>query len=287
MEIGIFLKIMKNKVVIITGASSGIGNALAQNFIRMGENVVMAARDIVKLKEMEIGLHIDQKKILSVKTDVSNESDCRNLIKKTIEKFGTIDILINNAGISMRAIVEEVDLSVLKRVMDVNFWGTVYCTKFALPWLIASKGTVVGVSSIAGYKGLPGRSGYSASKFAVQGFLEVLRIENMKKGLHVLIACPGFTASNIRTNALAADGSQQGESPRNEKKMMTPDKVAERIIEGIRRKKHRIILTTQGNITVTLNKFFPKTVDKLVFNHLAKEHDSPIKSTNHPSVLDI
>jgi len=287
LEIGIFLKIMKNKVVIITGASSGIGNALAQNFIRMGENVVMAARDIVKLKEMEIGLHIDQKKILSVKTDVSNESDCRNLIKKTIEKFGTIDILINNAGISMRAIVEEVDLSVLKRVMDVNFWGTVYCTKFALPWLIASKGTVVGVSSIAGYKGLPGRSGYSASKFAVQGFLEVLRIENMKKGLHVLIACPGFTASNIRTNALAADGSQQGESPRNEKKMMTPDKVAERIIEGIRRKKHRIILTTQGNITVTLNKFFPKTVDKLVFNHLAKEHDSPIKSTNHPSVLDI
>ncbi|MBM3434881.1 MAG: SDR family oxidoreductase [Bacteroidetes bacterium] len=278
---------MKNKVVIITGASSGIGNALAQNFIRMGENVVMAARDIVKLKEMEIGLHIDQKKILSVKTDVSNESDCRNLIKKTIEKFGTIDILINNAGISMRAIVEEVDLSVLKRVMDVNFWGTVYCTKFALPWLIASKGTVVGVSSIAGYKGLPGRSGYSASKFAVQGFLEVLRIENMKKGLHVLIACPGFTASNIRTNALAADGSQQGESPRNEKKMMTPDKVAERIIEGIRRKKHRIILTTQGNITVTLNKFFPKTVDKLVFNHLAKEHDSPIKSTNHPAVLDI
>jgi len=287
LEIGIFLKIMKNKVVIITGASSGIGNALAQNFIRMGENVVMAARDIVKLKEMEIGLHIDQKKILSVKTDVSNESDCRNLIKKTIEKFGTIDILINNAGISMRAIVEEVDLSVLKRVMDVNFWGTVYCTKFALPWLIASKGTVVGVSSIAGYKGLPGRSGYSASKFAVQGFLEVLRIENMKKGLHVLIACPGFTASNIRTNALAADGSQQGESPRNEKKMMTPDKVAERIIEGIRRKKHRIILTTQGNITVTLNKFFPKTVDKLVFNHLAKEHDSPIKSTNHPAVLDI
>jgi len=130
-----------------------------------------------------------------VSADVSVEEDCKRLIKEAVDKFGTVDILINNAGISMRALFEEVDLSVLKQVMDINFWGTVYCTKYALPYLLKQKGSVVGVSSIAGYKGLPGRTGYSASKFAMQGLLETLRIENIKKGLHVLIACPGFTAS--------------------------------------------------------------------------------------------
>ena len=107
----------------------------------------------------------------------------RNLIDQTVKRFGRIDILINNAGISMRALFENTDLSVIKQLMDVNFWGTVYCTKYALPYLLKVKGSVVGVSSIAGYKGLPGRSGYSASKFAIQGFLEVLRIENMFRGI--------------------------------------------------------------------------------------------------------
>lgn len=161
--------------------------------------------------------------------------------------------------------------------MDVNFWGTVYCSKYALPYLLEAKGSLVGVSSIAGYKGLPGRTGYSASKFAMQGFLEVVRIENMKKDLHVLIACPGFTASNIRVTSLAADGSQQGESPRDEGEMMSAEEVAERMIKAIQQKKHRLVLTSQGKLTVTLNKFFPKLMDKLVYNHMAKEEDSPFK----------
>ena len=177
----------------------------------------------------------------------------------------------------MRALFEEMDLSVMKKLMDINFYGTVYCTKFALPYLLESKGSVVGVSSIAGYKGLPGRAGYSASKFAMQGFLEVLRIENMKKGLHVLIACPGFTASNIRNTSLTADGTAQGESPRNEDKMMTSEEVAEKIIQAISKRKHRLTLTTQGKMTVILNKFFPKFMDKMVYNHMAKEPNSPFK----------
>ncbi len=111
----------------------------------------------------------------------------------------------------------------------------------------------------------------------MQGFLEVLRIENMKKGLHVLIACPGFTASNIRNTSLTADGSQQGESPRDEGKMMTADEVAKRIIQAMEKKKDRLTLTTQGKMTVILNKFFPKFMDKMVYNHMAKEPDSPFK----------
>jgi len=268
---------MKDKVVIITGASSGIGKALALNFASKKAVVVLAARSFEKLEQIEKDIQNVAKEVFVIKTDVSLESDCKNLVEQTIEKFGKIDILINNAGISMRALFEDTELSVIKKLMDINFWGTVYCTKYALPFLLKSKGSVVGVSSIAGYKGLPGRTGYSSSKFAMHGFLEVLRIENLKKGLHVLTACPGFTASNIRNTALAADGSQQGESPRDEEKMMSAEKVAERIIGAIDNRKDRLTLTTQGKLTVTLNKFFPKFMDKMVYNHMAKEEDSPFK----------
>lgn len=268
---------MKNKVVIVTGASSGIGEALVRNYTARGAKIVLAARNIDKLQSLARDVMLFDNQMLCVKTDVSKENDCRQLIEHTIEKFGRIDILINNAGISMRALFEKTELPVIKHLMDVNFWGTVYCTKFALPYLLKTKGSVAAVSSIAGYKGLPGRTGYSASKFAIHGFLEVLRIENMKKGLHVLTACPGFTASNIRNTALAADGSQQGESPRDEEKMMTAEDVAERIAHAIDKRKPRLTLTFQGKLTVWLNKFFPAWVDKLVYNHMAKEADSPFK----------
>ncbi len=268
---------MRGKVVIVTGASSGIGKALSEKLALSGAVVVLAARDLAKIKLISDELNNKSCETFAIKTDVSNEDDCKNLIIQTIEKYQKIDVLINNAGISMRAIFEDVDLKVLKQLMDVNFWGTVYCTKYALPYLLRSKGSVVGVSSIAGFKGLPGRTGYSASKFAMQGFLEVLRIENLKKGLHVLIACPGFTASNIRKTALAKDGSMQGETPRNEDKMMSADDVALRIINGIIKRKKTIIMSIDGHLTVLLNKFFPSFVDKLVFNHMAKEPDSPFK----------
>ena len=264
-------------MVIITGASSGIGEALVRNYTAQGAKVVLAARNIEKLKVLSDEIQTYENQLLCIKTDVSKEEDCKKLIESAVDRFGRIDILINNAGISMRALFEETEISVIKKLMDVNFWGTVYCTKFALPYLLKSKGSVVAVSSIAGYKGLPGRTGYSSSKFAIHGFLEVLRIENMKKGLHVLTACPGFTASNIRNTALAADGSQQGESPRDEGKMMTAEEVAGYIANAIIKRKPSLTLTFQGKLTVWLNKFFPQLVDKLVYNHMAKEADSPFK----------
>jgi NAD(P)-dependent dehydrogenase (short-subunit alcohol dehydrogenase family) len=264
---------MKDKVVIITGASSGIGKALAFEFARQGAKIVLASRSGVA----DPGLLSISSEILDVKTDVTKESDCKDLVQKTIERFGRIDILVNNAGISMRALFADVNLDVIRQLMDTNFWGTVYCSKYALPHLLESKGSLVGVSSVAGYKGLPGRTGYSASKFAIQGFLEVVRIENMKKGLHVLIACPGFTASNIRNVALSKDGTSQGETPLDEGKLMPAEEVARRIIMAVEKKKDRIILTSQGKLTVLLNKFFPKFMDKMVYNHMAKEPNSPFK----------
>lgn len=267
----------KDKVVIITGASSGIGLALAKEFSKKGAKLVLAARNIEKLNEIKAELSVDNKFIEIFKTDVSIEADCENLIIQAIRKFNQIDILINNAGISMRALFADTNLDVLKRLMDINFWGTVYCTKYALPYVLKTSGTIVGISSIAGFKGLPGRTGYSASKFAMNGFLETLRIENLKTGINVLIAAPGFTASNIRKTALAKDGTAQGETPRDENKMMSSEEVAIHILYAIRKRKKTLVLTSQGKLTVLLNKFFPRMLDKMVYNHMAKEDNAPIK----------
>ena len=266
---------MKNKVVVISGASSGIGKACAWHFAKNGSKVVLAARSEEKLKAIGKEMMIAGYEILTVRADVSNEEDCQNLISETINKYKVIDVLINNAGISMRATLEEMDLSVMKKVMDINFFGTVFCTKYALPFILKSKGSIVGVSSIAGFKGLPARTAYSASKFAMQGFLESLRIENLKKGLHVLIACPGFTASNIRNTALSKDGEVQRESPRDESKMMTAEKVAEYIYKAVINRQNSLVLTINGKLTVFLNKLIPSVLDRLVYNYLKKEPNSP------------
>lgn len=268
---------LKNKLVIITGASSGIGLACAYECAKRGANLVLAARQYVKICEIANQLQSTYGvKVLAVQTNVAVEDDCIQLIKQSIYTFGKIDVLINNAGISMRALLADLDLAVIKQVMDVNFWGTVYCTKYALPHLLNSKGTVVGVSSIAGFKGLPGRTGYSASKFAMQGFLESLRIENLKNGLHVMLACPGFTASNIRNVALNSDAQSQGETSMDESKMMTANEVAIKILNGIINHKRQLIMTRQGKLTVLLQKFFPSFLDKLVYNHFKKEKDALI-----------
>ncbi len=266
---------MKNKVVVISGASSGIGKACAWHFAKNGSKVVLAARSEEKLKAIGKEMMRAGYEILTVRADVSNEEDCQNLISETINKYKVIDVLINNAGISMRATLEEMDLLVMKKVMDTNFFGTVFCTKYALPYILKSKGSIVGVSSIAGFKGLPARTAYSASKFAMQGFLESLRIENLKKGLHVLIACPGFTASNIRNTALSKDGEVQRESPRDESKMMTAEKVAEYIYKAVINRQNSLVLTINGKLTVFLNKLIPSVIDRLVYNYLKKEPNSP------------
>lgn len=266
---------LKKKVVIITGASSGIGKAMAFEAASRGASLMLAARNIKKLEALSLILEKDNIPVKICQTDVSVMSDCEHLIAETVKAYGQIDVLINNAGISMRALFVDTDTAVLQRLMDVNFWGAVYCTKFALPYLLTQKGSVAGISSVAGIKGLPARTGYSASKFAMQGFMESLRIENLYTGLHVLMAYPGFTASNIRNTALAADGSQQGESPRDESKMMSAEEVAIHVINAIEKRKRTLVLTSQGKLTVMLNTFFPALVDKLVYNHMAKEPDAP------------
>jgi short-subunit dehydrogenase len=269
---------LKDKVVIITGASSGIGNALAIELAKSGANLVLAARQYVTLCQIAQKLQTDYNiKAIAVQCDVAIEADCAVLVKQTMLTFGRVDILVNNAGISMRALFKDVDLSVMKRLMDVNFWGTVYCTKYALPEIIETQGSIVAVSSIAGYKGLPGRAGYSASKYAMNGFMDALRVENLHTGVHIMVACPGFTSSNIRNTALDKNGIPQGASTLEEEKMMSSEEVAVKIANGIENRDRTLIMTFQGKLTVFLSKFLPAFLDKQVFKIFAKEKNALLK----------
>ena len=262
---------------MITGASSGIGEAMAREYAKMGAKVVMAARRSEELERIAAEIGNAGGSVAFAACDVTKEEECKHLMEVAVEAFGGIDVLICNAGLSMRALFDDCDLRVLHRLMDVNFWGTVNCTKYALKWLQQSKGSLVGISSVAGIHGLPGRTGYSASKYAMTGFLDTIRIENLKKGLHVMTACPGFTASNVRFSALTADGTQQGETPRDEAKMMTPEDVAHIVAKGIQRRKRLCLMEWEGRGTHLLKKFFPALVDKLFYAVMSREPDSPLK----------
>jgi dehydrogenase/reductase SDR family protein 7B len=262
---------MNSSIVLITGGTSGIGRACALAFGRAGYQVVITGRDQVKLEDTAQALKAAGIVYLTVRADVGDEADAARAVQETLARFGRLDVLINNAGISMRAKFADADLSVIKQLMQTNFFGTVFTTKFALPHLIQSKGSIVGISSIAGYRGLPGRTGYSASKFAMNGFLEALRTELLDQGVHVLTAAPGFTASNIRQVALAADGKAQGESPRDEGKMMSSEEVADEVLRAVRQRRRSLVLTGQGKLTIFLNKWLPGLTDKLVLGNFRKE----------------
>ena len=252
----------KNKVVAVTGGSDGIGKALVDTLIGLGAKVATCGRNQDKLYDLQVKhsgfpLH-------TVVADVSSLNDCRNFINSTINTFGGIDILINNAGINIRGLLRDIEIEAVEKVMDINFYGTLYCTKLALNSIIERKGTIVGVSSIAGYRGLPGRSGYSASKFAITGFLESLRTEFIYNEVHVMWVCPGFTKSNIRNVPLVSNGQIIAESSLYEDKMMSSEECAARILKAIEKRKRTLVFTFADKRAVLLNKLFPTWADKLV-----------------------
>jgi short-subunit dehydrogenase len=259
----------KDKVVVITGGTDGIGKALIDALVPLGAKIATCGRNHDKLYNLQ--MQYSNVVLHAMMCDVSHEKECQRFIESTVHEFGGIDILINNAGISMRALVKDLEVDVIRKVMDVNFFGSVYCTKFALPYIIERQGSVVGISSIAGYRGLPGRSGYSASKFALQGWLESLRTELLEDNVHVMWVCPGFTTSNIRYAALDKEGRPMGSSAMDEGSMMPADEVATRILEAIEKRKRTLVMTFTGKRTVFMNKFFPGWTDKMVHKFFFKD----------------
>ena len=258
----------KNKVVLVTGGSDGIGKAMVILLLRSGAKVATCGRRADRFSYLESEF-ADYPFFVST-VDVSNEIACENWIAAVLNHFGEIDVMINNAGISMRGLVNDTQIETLQRVMNINFWGAVYCTKYALPHLLQSKGSVVGISSIAGYRGLPGRSGYSASKFALQGWLESLRTELLPSGVNVMWVCPGFTASSIRQNALNEKAEPQCETPLDEASLMTSNECAQHILKAIQKRRRTLVLTFTGKRTVWMNKLFPALTDSLVYRFFFK-----------------
>ena len=258
-----------DKIVVITGGSDGIGKALVAQFLALGAKVATCGRNENKLSLL--ATEFPSSNLFTAQVDVSKQDQSEAFIKQVVDNWGRIDVLINNAGISMRALVSEVSVQTLQNVMDINFWGTVYCTKAALPSIQQNKGVIVGVSSIAGYRGLPGRSGYSASKFALNGWLEALKTELYASGTHVMWVCPGFTTSNIRNAALDKNAKAQGESPMDEGAMMSSEDCATHIIHAIEKRSRSLVLTFTGKRTVFMNKYFPAWADKLVHHFFFKD----------------
>ncbi len=258
----------ENKVVVVTGGSEGIGRALVETLLTQGAKVATCSRHYDKLYNLQT--HCAGKPLFIKTADVSKEHECKAFIEDTLNLYERIDILINNAGISMRALFAETDMETLHRLMDVNFWGAVYCTKYALPSIMQQKGEIVGVSSIAGFRGLPGRSGYSASKFALNGWLEALRTELYETGVNVMWVCPGYTTSNIRSVALNKHAQPQGESPLDEDKLMSAEACANHILKAVEKRKRTLVLTKTGIETVLINKYFPSLADKLVYKFFFK-----------------
>ncbi|GAO43748.1 SDR family oxidoreductase [Flavihumibacter petaseus] len=258
-----------NKVIAITGGSEGIGKALIDALVPFGARIATCGRNYDKLYNLQ--MEYANVMMHTVVADVSKEDDCRKFIESTIDTFGDIDILINNAGVSMRALFEDAEIEVFRKVMDVNFFGAVYCTKFALPSLIRKQGVVVGISSIAGYRGLPGRSAYSASKFALQGWLEALRTEMLDKQVHVMWVSPGFTTSNIRVAALNAKAEAIGSTSMDEASMMPASECADHILHAIEKRKRSEVLTFTDKRTVFMSRFFPSWADKLTHKFFFKD----------------
>ncbi len=254
--------LFKNKVVAITGGSDGIGKGLVDLFIQLGAKVATCGRNQDKLYDLRL-LH-SGKHLHTLVADISSYNDCKNFIDTTIQVFGGIDILINNAGINIRGMLKDVEIDPIKKVMDVNFFGTLYCTKLALDSIIERQGMIVGISSVAGYRGLPGRSVYCASKFAMNGFLESIRTELTDSKVHVMWVCPGFTKSNIRNVPLITKRPSEDKTKMYEEKMMSPEECATHILKAIEKRKRTLMFPFADRRTVFLNNFFPSWVDKLV-----------------------
>jgi len=203
--------------VVLTGASAGIGEALALAMAREGARLALGARSEAALRDLAVRCEAAGGEALAVPTDVTDPAQCGALVEAAVTRWGGVDMLINNAGVSMVTTFRDVtDLGVFERLMQVNYLGAVYCTHHALRHLEASRGLVVAVSSLTGKTGVPFRTGYSASKHAMQGFFDSLRIELADTGVDVCVISPGFVATDIRARALGGDGKPVGVSPREE-----------------------------------------------------------------------
>jgi short-subunit dehydrogenase len=263
------------KVIIITGASDGIGAEMARQLARQhGKDgaLVLAARNRDMLDAVAGACTALGAQVLVVPTDVSDQAQCKALVAATVERFGRIDALINNAGRSAHALFEDVaDLAWYEELMRINLWGSVWCTHAALPHIKASRGSIVAVSSLAGLIGVPGRTAYSATKFAMVGFFEALRIELKGAGVSVTTAYPGVVATQIRHHGFNAEGKMLGKSSLKEDKAMPVEECAGLIIKGMDERAREVVMTAKGKLGRLLKLLLPGVIENMALAAVADD----------------
>jgi short-subunit dehydrogenase len=249
-------------VVIITGASSGIGRQLALHLAEQGAWLSLAGRNVDHLEEVSEECQQRGGKAIVVPTDVAEKSHCQNLIERTVERYGRIDTLINNAGFAIASRFDEMkDLTLFEKIIQVNFFGSVYCTHYALPWLKKSNGRLVAVSSLRGKLPSATAEGYGAGKHAMSEFFSSLRNELINTGVSVIIIYPNWVSTGITGRAIKADGTQKGEISIHEKGAMPADTCAKIIVEAIARRKREVVMSFEGKLGLWLRLIAPKLVD--------------------------
>ncbi len=254
----------RDNVVILTGASSGMGRDMAFQLAGQGAWLTIASRDEQRLNEAAVICQRGRGRVLTVPTDVSDAAQCERLIARTVAEYGRLDTLINNAGITMWTKFEDLrDLSVLDQIMRVNYLGSAYCTSFAIPHLKRTRGRLVAVSSISGKIGVPYRSGYVASKHAVTGFFDALRIELAEHGVSVTVVCPNFVATATHKRAFGPDGRPLGESPVKAEAVMSAESAARIILEAAADRQREVVMTRKGKAGVWLKLLAPALLDRL------------------------
>jgi short-subunit dehydrogenase len=256
-----------DQVVIVTGASAGIGKSLALKLASQGAKLTIAGRRAVRLEDVAAECRLPGGEVLVIPTDVSDEAQCRLLIEKTIAEFGKLDMLINNAGLAASALFDEFpDLHLFKQTMDVNFYGAVYCTYYALPYLKKTRGRVVAVSSVGGKSAIPYNTPYCSSKYAMHGFYDSLRMELVQHGVSCTVICPWWVVTEFHESQMDKNGVPRGAGGRAiyTKKMMTSDQCAQIILNSAF-KRRREILMGPGTLAVWIKAFAPGLLDWLTF----------------------
>jgi len=262
---------MKDKVVVVTGAASGIGAAVCLRFSRAGAKIGLIDRDADGVQAVADKLRSVGVEALGLKCDVVAEAECNAAITEVIRHYGGIDILVNNAGITQRSAFLETRVSVYRQVMEVNFFGALHCTKAAIDSLIERRGSIIVIESLAGVTPLLGRTGYCASKHALHGFFTSLRSELRDTGLHIMIVCPGFVKTNLQTRALDGDGRVTNHPQSLVGKPVSPEKIADAILKGARHRRKLLILTPVGKLSYWISRFAPVLYERLMARQVQEE----------------
>ena len=261
----------KNKVIVVTGAASGIGAAICRRFAREGARIGLLDMNAKGVQAASNKLRADGVDAVGIRCDVVDEDECTSAMKEIVGLYGGIDVLVNNAGITQRSAFVNTQTSVYRRVMDVNFFGSLHCTKAAMTSLIERKGSIIVIESLAGIAPLLGRTGYCASKHALHGFFTSLRSELRTTGTHIMLVCPGFVETSLQTRALGGDGRVTTHPQSMVGKPISAGSVAEDIYKGLLKKKQLLVLTPVGKLTFWIHRFAPRLYDRLMASQLKEE----------------